>query len=330
MSDDDDAVDWDPDQLVRMAERELRAGDWRPASDLLRRALTVDEDHARAHAMLALTLLIPKRLAGAEAEAKRALALQDGSPHPKGTGSPDGSLAYCHYAMAAVAHATGHLDVAWSCCHVALGGGVDHDTAIAAHVLGGEIRAARGELALARALLERAIQLGPNSADARVAFARLELAAGQPAEAARHADEALRIRSTDIAANVIAGSIDLAAGDVAAAERHARFALLQDPLDAEALRLWAAIKSHRNRALGPLWRAAVWISTRNDDQQLGIVVGSFVLVQLAMILANAAGMPGLQAKLMWLWVALCVAAYWGPSGLQRQLANELEQPELGR
>jgi tetratricopeptide (TPR) repeat protein len=315
MSDDDDFVDWDPDQLVRMAESELREDKWREASELLRRALTVDEDHARAHAMLALALLIPKRYAGAESEARRALALQSGSP-------------YCHYVLAAVLFARGRrIDQAWESCHVALGGGVDHETNVRAHVLGAQIRAARGEHEPARALLERALQIAPNHADARVAFARLELAAGRPAEAARHADEALRIRSTDIAANVIAGKIDLAAGDVAAAERHARFALLQDSADAEALRLWAAIRSHRNRALGTLWRAAVWITTRDGDQQVGLLVGSYILVQLAMILANAAGLAGLQSKLVWLWAGLVLALYWGPAGLQRLLANDLEQPE---
>lgn len=307
---DDDVVDWDADQLVRMASLQLDAEEWREAVELLKRALRVDEDHAEAHAMLALALLIPKRLSGAQAEADRALSLAGGS-------------AYCHYAAAAVAHARGKHDQAWSYCHVALGGGVDHDDDIAIHVLGAQIREARGELDEARQLLERALQLGPSRAGTRVSFARLELAAGRHAEAARHADEALRIRSTDIGANVIAGRIDLASGDVDAAERHAKFALLQDSMDRDALDLWARIKARHHPPLGWAWRGFVWVSTRNDEQQVGIVVGTYVIAQLAMILANAANLPWLQSNLLWLWVAICVGTYWGPAGLQKALAGDL-------
>jgi tetratricopeptide (TPR) repeat protein len=309
MSDEDD-VDWDADQLVRLAERELRAGEWREACDYLRRALGVEDDHALAHALLAISLIGMKRLAGAQSEATKALAYDGGSP-------------YSHYAAAAVAHARGKHEDAWGFCQVALGGGVDHDTDLAIHILGAQIRQARGELDEARMLLERALQLAPARPETRVAFAKLELAAGRYDAASRHADEALRTRSTDIGANVIAGKIDLASGDVAAAERHARFALQQDSLDHDALALWAQVKTRHNPPLGLLWRGFVWLSTRDEEQQIGIVLGTFVITQLAMILANATNQPWLQANLMWLWVAICVGTYWGPAGLQKLLSNEL-------
>lgn len=316
-----DIVDWDPDQLVRAADQELRAGAWREAVELLRRALILDEEHAHAHAMLALALLIPERLAGAAAEARRALQLAGGSP-------------YCHYAMAAAAFANGELDTAWTSCQVALGGGVasqpgtrDTETDAEVHVLGATIRRARGELEPARALLARARSLAPYRASIHVESARLELAAGRLDVAAGHADEALRRSGTDVAANVVAGEVALATGDLDTTDRHARFALLQDSTDRGALRLWAAVKARRRPAIGWAWRALVWVATRSDQQQIGLLVGSFLFVQLLMILANAAGLPGVQGRLVWVWLGFLIGMFWGPIGVHKLVSAELGTPD---
>ena len=239
----------------------------------------------------------------------------------------DSGSTYCHYAMAAAAFANGKREVAWTCCHVALGGSVDTDTQIAIHVLGARIREARGEIEPARDLFEHALALSPGRVATRVAAARFELAAGRLDAAARHADEALRRSGVDVAANVIAGEIDLRTGDLAAAERHAQFALLQDQLDHEALALWAAIKARKHAASGSMWRAFVWIATRNDAQQTRLLVGSYLVVQLLMILANAAGLPGVQGKLVWVWLGFLVGMYWGPVGLHKLLSRELGTPD---
>jgi len=305
-----ETVDWDPDQLVRAAERELRAGEWKAAVELLRRALNLDEAHARAHALLALALLVPGRTAGAEAEARRALQL-DGSP-------------YSHYVMAAALFARERPGDAWAPCHVALGGGLDRETEIAIHVLGAQIRNARGERDEARDLLDRAIHLAPTRLATRVAAARFELVSGRVDVAALHVGEALRASGTDVAANVIAGEIALRNDNVADADRHVQLALLQDSLDRDALRLWALIKSRKQRAIGWSWRALVWAATRDDRQQTGLLVGSFLVLQLLSILANAAGVS-VQNKLVWIWLGFLVAMYWGPAGLQKVLEAELER-----
>ncbi len=309
-----DHVDWDADQLVRIAERELRSGQWREAVALLKRALTVDEDHARAHPMLALALLVPGRTSGAEAEARRSLQL-------------DGGSIYGHYAMAAALFARKRTSLAWTYCHVALGGGVDQDTEIEAHLLGARIRQARGETEHARELLDRAVALHPQRLATRIAAARFELAAGNLDLAARHADEALRLAGTDVAANTIAGEIDLRTGDVDAAERHAQFALLQDEQDRDALLLWGRIKQRKQPATGWAWRGFVWLSTRNDVEQTGILVGSYLITELLMILANAAGLPGVQSKLIWVWLGFLVGMYWGPVGLHKLVSRELGTPD---
>ncbi len=315
-----ETVDWDPDQLVRAADRELRTGDWRPAVELLRRALVLDEEHAHAHAMLALALLVPNRLIGADAESRRALELAGGSP-------------YCHYARAATAFARGRFEEAWTSCAVAIGGGLEigaqpeTETEVAIHVLGAKIRQARGETDLARELLERAIAWMPQRVSTRVEAAKLELAAGRIEIAASHANEALRRAGTDLAANVIAGEIDLRTGDLAAAERHVQLALFEDSTDRDALRLWAAIKSRKQPATGWAWRAFVWIATRDDQQQNGLLVGSFLFVQLLMILANAAGLPGVQNTLLWVWLAFLLGVYYGPVGLHKIVSSDVGTPD---
>ena len=313
-----DTVDWDPEQLVRAADRQLRTGAWKEAVELLRRALVLDEEYAHAHAMLALALLVPNRLVGADAESKRALELAGGSP-------------YCHYARAATAFARGRFEEAWTSCAVALGGGLElgnqPETEVEIHVLGAKIRQARGETELARELLERAIAWMPQRASTRVEAAKLELAAGRIELAASHANEALRRAGTDLAANVVAGEIDLHTGDVEAAERHAQLALLQDSTDSDALRLWAAIKSRKHPATGWSWRAFVWIATRDDQQQNGVLVGSFLGVQLLMILANAAGWPGVQSKLIWVWLAFLLGVYYGPVALHKLVSADAGTPD---
>lgn len=313
-----ETVDWDPDQLIRAADRELRAGEWREAVELLRRALVLDEQDAYAHAMLALALLVPGRLAGADAEAKRALELAGSSP-------------YCHYAMAAAAFARGRIEEAWTSCAIAIGGGPEigdqRDTEIAIHVLGAKIQQARGHTDLARELLDRAIAWQPQRVATRVEAAKLELAAGRIDVATAHANEALRRSGTDVAANAIAGAIDLRTGDVEGAERHAQFALLQDATDRDALRLWAAVKARKQPATGWAWRGFVWIATRDDQQQNRLLVGSFLGLELLMILANAAGLPGVQSKLVWVWLAFLLGVYWGPVSLHKIVSSDTGAPD---
>lgn len=315
-----ETIDWDPEQLVHAADRQLRTGEWKEAVELLRRALVLDEAYAHAHAMLALALLVPNRLVGADAESKRALELAGGSP-------------YCHYARAATAFARGRFEEAWTSCAVALGGlgiveiGKQPETEVAIHVLGAKIRQARGETELARELLERAIAWMPQRVSTRVEAAKLELAAGRIEIAASHANEALRRAGTDLAANVVAGEIELRTGDVAAAERHAQLALLQDSTDRDALRLWAAVKSRKQPATGWVWRAFVWVATRDDQQQNGLLVGSFLGVQLLMILANAAGLPGVQSKLIWVWLAFLLGIYYGPVALHKLVSSDAGTPD---
>ncbi len=127
--------------LLEQADRHRRAGNHNGAVDLLRRALAIAPDHARAHASLALTLLGMRRLAGAAVEVGLALTL-------------DADDGFCHYAAAAVRRAERELDDAWRHCAVALDAD-PHDVDI--RVLGASIRVLQGDRVAARALLDEAL-----------------------------------------------------------------------------------------------------------------------------------------------------------------------------
>jgi tetratricopeptide (TPR) repeat protein len=298
--------------LLEQADVQMRLVNWRGAIDLLRRALAIDPDHARAHAMLALALLGAKRLAGAEIECRLALAM-------------DGNEPFCHYAAAAVLRAQRKLDEAWEHCEVALQA---DSTDVDVHVLAAGIRDLRGEVSEARALLVQALELEPTHAGALTRFARLELDAHRYEEAARYIDEALRAHPGDVDAHIVAGFIDLVRGDAAGAEEHARFALNQDATDRDALELWAAIKAHRSWTLGLWWRVNAWISLRSEGGQLAVLIGSFVIVQIAIILAAAADLGFVEQILYWGWLAFCAYTWIAPGLFKRMLERDLGSVEL--
>lgn len=293
--------------LLEQADLRMRLVDWRGAIDVLRRALAIDPDHARAHAMLALALLGAKRLPGAEIETRLALAL-------------DGNDPFCHYAAAAVLRAQRRLREAWEHCEVAL---QTDSTDVDVYVLGAGIRDLRGELPEARALLVEALALEPAHAGALTRFARLELDAHRYDEAERYIDEALRAQPDDADAHIVAGYIDLVRGDDAGAEEHARFALNRDATDHDALALWAAIKAHRSWTLGLWWRLNAAVSLRSETGQVALLIGSFVIVQIAIILAGALDLPLVEQVLRWGWLGFCGYTWIAPALFKRMLERDL-------
>jgi len=298
--------------LLEQAYRARLAHNWIGAIDLLRRALALDPDHPRAHASLALALLGAQRVHGAGIEAGIALAL-------------DGNEPFCHFAAAAVRRAERRLDDAWEHCLVALQG--DH-VEVGYYVLGASIRSLRGETGEARGLLERALELEPEHVDALTAFARLELEANDLGEAARLSDAALAASPENVDAHVIAGFIALRKNDLDAAERHGRFALGQSAADRDALTLWTAIKARRSWTLGTWWRLNAFVSLRSETAQIGMLIGSFVVVRLAIILAGAAGLDTLERLLSYGWLGFCAYTWVAPGLFRRMLERDLREVAL--
>lgn len=298
--------------LLEQAELRMRFSDWAGAVQLLCRALALVPDHARAHATLAIALVHEERLPGAEVEARLALRL-------------DGNDEHCHYAMAVVLRARRKLDAAWEHCEVALQAqAVSPDV----RVLAASIRSLRGEIAEARGLLAEALAEAPTHTAALIELARLELGEGRHGEAARLIEEALRASPESVDAHVLAGTIDLVRGDAAAAEEHARFALHHAAHDRDAMQLWTSVIAYRSPLLGLWWRFNAWVSLRNERRQVTLLIGSFLVMQTAIIVALAADLYVLEQVLRFGWLGFCAYTWVAPSIFRRMLEAELRTVRL--
>jgi tetratricopeptide (TPR) repeat protein len=300
--------DREVEMLLEQAARSRARHDWGGAIATCKRALSLDPDHARAHAEMALCLLGARRLQGASVEVGRALAL-------------DGNDPACHHAAAAVRWAERRLADAWEHCLVAMQA---DPTDVDAHLLGASIRRAQGEVAPARELLERALELRSDNPDALAQLAALELDQGRIAEASRLADAALGVAPEHGDAHVTAGSIALRNGELAQAEQHARFVLTRDATDEAGLRLWTMIKMRRSWLWGLWWRFNAFVSGRGERGQIAILIGSFVVARLAMILAGALELERVEELLRLGWLGFCTYTWVAPSVFRRMLARELE------
>jgi Flp pilus assembly protein TadD len=298
--------------LLEEAEVQRRLGNHRGATELAQRALTIDPDHAQAHAALAVILLDARRLTGAGIEARTALALDASDP-------------YIHRVAAAVLAAERKLDDAWAHCLIALEGPAP---APESFVLGARVRELQGERAHARELLYEALAIDAAHVGALTQLARLELAGGERDEAARLIALALEANPADPRAHLAAGTIDLARGDAASAEDHARFVLGQDATDHDALELWAAIQARRSWLLGAWWRWNMWMSLRNDRRQIALLIGAFVVVRIAIIAADALGLAALSAVLRLSWLGLCAYTWVAPGMFRRMVARSLDRVRL--
>jgi tetratricopeptide (TPR) repeat protein len=298
--------------LLEQAEVQRRLGNHRGATDLAQRALSLDPDHAASHAALAVILLDARRLAAAGIEIRAALALDSDDP-------------YIHRVAAAVLTAERKLDDAWAHCLIALQNPAPEP---AAHVLGARVRRLQGDRAHARELLLEALALDAAYTDALTALAQLELDAGDRDEAARLATLALESDPSDHTAHIVAGYIDLARGHVTSAEHHARFVLRNDATSLTALELWTAIQARRSRLLGAWWRWNTWMSLGDDRRRIAVLMGGFVLAQIAVIVTDELGFQALSRALSLCWLGLCAYTWFAPALFHRMLSRSLETVRL--
>lgn len=292
--------------LINQADAARRRHDWGTAISLLQKALTIDPEHGGAHTSLALALLGARRLAAASIEVDLALAFDGNSP-------------YAHYAAAAVRCAERKLTDAWEHVQVALQDDGDADT----HVLAASIRNLQGQPEAARTLLAEALALQADHVEALVESARLEHSLGNAAEANAYIDRALTLSPGDVDAHIVAGHIALAAGNVDAAENHARFALNEDAASRDALRLWTGVKARRNILLGLWWRFSSVVSLRSERSQVTLLIGSFLVVRLAIIILGALGFEDLEVFLSKVWLGFCAYTWIAPEVFGWMLKREL-------
>lgn len=298
--------------LLEQAEVQRRLGNHRGATALAQRALSLDPDHAVAHAALADILLDARRLPAAVIEVRNALAL-------------DGHDPYIHRVAAAVAAAERKLDDAWAHCLIALQAAAPTPGAF---VLGARVRELLGDGAQARELLREALALDASHTDALTQFARLELHARALDEAARLVRLALEADPGHRPAHVVAGHIDLARGDAASAEQHAKFVLQGDANDLAGLELWAAIQARRSRVLGAWWRWNSWIMLGEDRRRLALLMAAYLVAQVAIIVADELALVGLARLLALGWLGFCAYTWFAPALFRRMVARSLEAVRL--
>lgn len=298
--------------LLEQAEVQRRLANHRGAIGLVQRALSLDPDHARGHAVLADILLDAKRLPGAVIEVQLALTL-------------DGNDPFIHHVAAEVRAAQRKLDDAWAHCLIALEGPA---VALGSYVLASRIRALRGERTAARELVLEALALDADHTEALTQLARLELDAGRRDEAASAIARALESDPVDRDAHLVAGYVALARGDAAVAEQHARFVLNQNAIDDNGLALWAAIQARRNWLLGAWWRWNTWVSLGDDRRRVALLIGGFVLAQLAIIVSDELDLDTLARVLQLTWLGLCAYTWFAPELFRRMITRSLGTVQL--
>jgi Tfp pilus assembly protein PilF len=295
--------------LLEQAERYRLARNWHGAMELLKKALALDPEHAQCHASLALVLLGARRVHGADVEAGLALHF----------GTDD---AFCHYAKAAVCRAQRKLADAYEHCLIAMQ--QEGVNAVDARVLAAVVRSMQGDVGDARRLLDEALAIEPDHAGVMTELARLELREGRPDEAFTWIDKALRADPSRMTAHVVAGFIALRRGDDADAERHARTALTADASSDDALQLWTALKARRSVLLGMWWRINAFVTLRSERRQLAILIGSFVLVRLAIIVTRAADLDDAAEWLSYGWLGFCIYTWVAPELFRKAMQRELK------
>jgi tetratricopeptide (TPR) repeat protein len=298
--------------LYRQAEACRRSHNWHGAIELLKRVLALEPEHAEAHASLALALFGVRRLHAAATEVDLALGMQPDSP-------------FCHYAAAVILRARRKLDDAYKHCLVAM---EDDGHAVAARVVAASIKTLQNERAAAREYLLEALAISPTNSDALSELANTEYHDGNLIEASRYIDEALTQSPDNADAHVVAGYIALARGNIVAADGHVRYVLHHDASDHDALQLLAAIKARRNPVLGLWWRWHVFVGLRTERSQIGILLGSYLLVRLLLILLGETGHEDAELLVGQIWLAFCAYTWFAPAMFRWLLKRELETVTL--
>jgi len=299
--------------LLAQADVQRRLGNRGGGIDLLRRALSLDPDHPRAHAALADHLLDARRLPAAGIEVRIALGL-------------DGNDPYILQVAAAVLIAERKLDDAWAHCRIAMQGLAAPPDAF---VLGALARQLLGDAAGARELVHEALARDAAHTGALTRLAWLEFDAGLYEAAARAAQAALEADPIDRDAHIIAGYIDLARGDTAAAEQHARFVLRHDASDTgSGLTLWTAVQARRSFVLGAWWRFNVWLTRGELGRRIGRLMALYLLARVAMIVTDELGLERVSITIAVAWIALCAYTWIAPRVFQGMLKRSLPPVSL--
>ncbi len=300
------------DDLLLDAQRLLEIGQQDHAIDILCRLLGRDPNRADAHAILAMVLIDQGRLHAARQEASIALSLE-----------PDS--AFCHYAAAVVAMLQLRYREAYGFIEAAL----------ALEPGDPDFIAGRGRLLIleerwreaGESFLE-ALAAEPDHLDAMVGLGEAYLNAGFLDDAERTLSEALSIAPANSEALTQMGWLHLKRDRLEEAREHALWVLAQNADDSGALSLLTAVKARENWFLSLWWRFNSWMTHKSEGLRIGILVGLYLVFQIASTLLRQNDMSEAASYLMFVWIGFCLYTWVGPAVFEKRLQKELEKVRL--
>jgi Flp pilus assembly protein TadD len=305
-------VDREVERWIGLGASAIDRGHAAGAIDPLRRALTLDPDHARAHALLGLALLRMKRVGSALYEANAAVAL-----------APEAS--HAHEILGHVLLADRKLDQAREHFRAAR----DLDP--------GSVGVLRGLAAIARvedhhdeaiALLDEALALDPVDVDTLVALGQTRLDRGRLDDAEARAREALGISPEDVDALVLMGRVLLRRGDTAGAREHAVWALRNGSGEGSgALELLVSVKARESLLLGAWFRANAALSDFGPKAMV-ILLAAYVAQRLLTLALEDLGHAELSRLVSFAWLGICLYSWVAPGVFRKMLARELATVRL--
>jgi predicted Zn-dependent protease len=299
-------------QYYEHARRAQDRGQHDVAIAALRRLLADDPDDARAHAMLAMSLLEKKRLVAAEHEARTALTLEPELPQAR-------------LALGVVLTQARKLDEAQALLD-SVRASLPHDSAPLYFLA--RLRRFRGDRDGAEQLLAEARAIDPEDIDVVTALGDLAVDRGRLDEAESYARAALKLTPDGIAAHVLAGRTALARGDVDTARAHALAALKNDAVHHGAVLLLASCRARSSPLLGLWWRFNAMMWTLGEQRQIFALVATFVAARLVVIGLGETGFTLAAQIVSWAWLAWCAYTWIGPTLFRRAIERELADVRL--
>jgi Tfp pilus assembly protein PilF len=298
---------------LERAHQQLGQNNAAAAIETLRMALTIDPEHAHAHALLAICLQNEKRLYAAEYEAGQALTLEPES-------------AFSHYAMALVLMSKRKLAQAET--HLQRCIALDPDNAEYLRMLA-RLNDLWGRSQQVMAMLEKARDMDPNNPDVWADIARYYyFEQNDPLRAQESLQYALSLQPEHGSSLVTMGFVLLHQGRVEDARQHALWALRQNPRDEYALNLFCSVQARKSLTLGLWWRINKFFGSGSITRMTLMLVGAYIVYRFAEMLLGDYGNTNLRLALQIAWFSFFLYTWIGPRIFARQMQKELQSVKL--
>lgn len=299
-------------RLIKQAEQRYRYADYSGGIELLKEALSISPDNGFLHSYLSFGLIKVKRQHAATHEAQIGLELAPQSP-------------YAHFMWGNILKMKQKYKQALEFFATAISMEPENDMY---HMAYGLTLVALGKNKLAEESLIKALELAPDDPDVLTAYADLLYEENNVNGAEDYYNEALNIEPQHIDALVGKGNVSLRKGDVEEAREHVLWALQQDPNDTSALHLLTSIKFRSNPVMGLWWRLNTWLVAGSQSRTILLLLGGYLLFNIASILLKDAGRVSLGNMVSYFWFGLVIYTWIGPTWFKKNLKAELKSVSL--